>query len=121
MKNSLALIIEDDPELSQIFTLTLQSDFEINTVTDGKTALEQLQKIIPDIVVLDLNLPLVSGKELLHFIKSDERLASTRVILATADSLEAYQMQEEVDLVLLKPISPAQLRTLALRLKDSPR
>jgi two-component system OmpR family response regulator len=121
MIKPLALIVEDDPHLNQIFTLALQADFEVHTAADGRTALAQLQKAVPEIIVLDLNLPFVSGRELLQHIKSDKRLAQTNVILATANSLEADQMREEVDIVLLKPISPTQLRALALRLKDRAR
>jgi CheY-like chemotaxis protein len=69
------------------------------------------------VVVLDLHLPYLSGKELLYHIRADQRLGQTRVILATADSVLAESLQEEADLVLLKPISPSQLRDLAIRLR----
>ena len=113
-----ALIIEDDPKLNEIIALTLQSDFEIETCTDGKTGLLRLSETIPHIVILDLNLPGVSGKEILNKIRTDERLSKTRVILTTADERQAETMTDDVDIVLLKPVSPVQLRELALRLKS---
>lgn len=113
-----ALIIEDDPALNEIMAITLQGDFEIEKCADGKVGLTRLQEITPNIVVLDLNLPGASGREILTAIRSDTRFAKTRVILTTADERQAETMTDEVDIVLLKPVSPVQLRDLALRLRS---
>jgi CheY-like chemotaxis protein len=117
MTNPLALIVEDDPQLSQIFLLTLCELFEVEAVTDGAQALVRLSEVAPHLVVLDINLPGVSGSKILHFIRADSRFASTRVILATADARQANDLQDKADIVLLKPISIKQLRDLANRLK----
>lgn len=118
MTKPLAIIIEDDPQLNTIMSITLQADFEIETCTDGDTGLNRLKLIVPKVVVLDLNLPGASGKEILQSIRADERLSKTRIILTTADERQAETLQEEADIVLLKPVSPAQLRGLALRLRS---
>jgi DNA-binding response OmpR family regulator len=114
----MALIIEDDPKLAFIFAEALRSaEFETEILPDGRTALDRLAETTPVVVVLDLHLPFLSGKELLAHIRADQRFFQTRVILATADSVLAESLQEEADLVLLKPISPSQLRDLAKRLR----
>jgi len=118
MKKHSALIIEDDPKLNEIITLTLQADFEIETCTNGNAGLIRLSESTPHIVVLDLNLPGASGREILNIIRADKRFSKTRVILTTADERQAETMTEEVDIVLLKPVSPVQLRELALRLRS---
>jgi DNA-binding response OmpR family regulator len=118
MKKHSVLIIEDDPKLNEIMLLTLQADFEIETCTSGDDGLRRLSEFTPQIVVLDLNLPGASGREILTAIRTDERFAKTRVILATADERQAETMTDEVDIVLLKPVSPVQLRELALRLRS---
>lgn len=118
MNKPLALIIEDDPQLNTIMSITLQSDFEIETCADGDTGFERLKHTLPHVVVLDLNLPGVSGKEILKSIRADERHTKTRIILTTADERQAETLQDEADIVLLKPVSPAQLRELALRLRS---
>jgi len=69
--------------------------------------------VTPILVVLDLHLPKASGKEVLERLRSEERLRSTRVILATADALIAERLREKVDAVLLKPIDFAHLRDLS--------
>ena len=74
------LIVEDDPKLNEIISIALRADFGLETCMDGNTALEYFKHSVPQIVVLDLNLPGISG----------------------------------TDIVLLKPVSPTQLRELAL-------
>jgi CheY-like chemotaxis protein len=115
MTRPLALVIEDDAQLSDVFFIALQSEFETVVITDGREALERLKHLQPAIVILDLNLPGVSGSVILTQIRQDERLTKTRVILATADDRQAELLDHQADIVLLKPISPFQLRTLATR------
>ncbi len=118
MNNPLALIIEDDPDLAMIFAGALQeAGYDSEIAHDGRIALEQLANTTPAVVVLDLHLPRVSGKDVLRQMRADPRLAETRVILATADPLMADNLREEADLVLLKPISFDQLSILAARLR----
>lgn len=118
MNNPLALIVEDEFDLSNIFAHALKAaGFETQIARSGDTALTWLSSMVPDIVVLDLHLPRVAGTEILKHIRSDPRMAETRVIVATADDRTAEVLQEEADLVLVKPISFSQLRDLASRLK----
>ena len=108
------LIVEDDEDLSVIFSEALQAaGFETEIIKSGDTALERLAVTTPDVVVLDLHLPRVAGMDILHQIRADERLAGTRVIVATAHPRMAESLRDEADLVLLKPISYSQLRDLA--------
>jgi DNA-binding response OmpR family regulator len=116
MKNPFALIIEDDPKLAFIFAEALKiANFETEIVQDGQAALDRLAATTPAVVILDLHLPHLSGSDVLAHIRADQRLAQTRVMLATADALKAELLRGEADLVLLKPISFHQLSTLARR------
>ncbi len=120
MKKPLVMIVEDDPRLGEIYALTLQTKFDTEIITEGDKAVARLYQVVPALVVLDLNLPNISGKEILAQIRSDSRLAKTRVILASADSNQAALLTDEADIVILKPVSPTQLRELALRLLTAP-
>jgi len=120
MPKPLAFIIEDDPKLSAIISITLDDDFELETCADGNTAMQRLETIVPKVVILDLNLPGLSGREILKHIRSCQRFAQTRVILTTADNRKADTLDNDADIVLLKPISPAQLRELVLRISSMP-
>jgi DNA-binding response OmpR family regulator len=116
MKKPLVLIVEDDPKLNEIISIVLQKDFELESCADGDKAMEQLKSIVPHIVVLDLNLPGSSGRDILKYIRAEPRLTKTRVILATADERQAETLTNSADIVLLKPVSPGLLRDLALRM-----
>ncbi|MEM7346507.1 MAG: response regulator [Chloroflexota bacterium] len=118
MKQPFALIIEDDPKLATIFATALESaEFKTEIAADGQTALERLGATTPSVVVLDLHLPHISGRNLLYKIRADERLTDTQVMIATADPSMAEGLRDEADLVLIKPISFGQLRDLAARLR----
>jgi two-component system cell cycle response regulator DivK len=120
MYNPLALVIEDDTPHANLFSEALQkAGFEIEAIRDGQVALARLAEITPALVVLDLHLPHVSGADILNFIRNDERLKSTRVVLVSADPQMASMLREKADLVLIKPISYFQLKELAIRLRGS--
>src|SRR5690606_509061 len=116
MGNPLALIIEDDKKLAFIFAQALKlAEFEIEIVRDGNLALARLAVTTPELVVLDLHLPGISGRDILYQIRSSSRLVNTRVIVTTADAALADMLANEADLALLKPIGPGQLRDFAMR------
>lgn len=117
MEKPLAFIIEDDARLAMLFVEALRyANYEVEVVDNGRTAQTRLQQIVPDLILLDLHLPYVSGSTLLEQIRADERIKRCTVILTTADAILADALRHEADLVLLKPISFTQLRDLAIRL-----
>jgi len=117
--SQLAFVIEDEINLAAIFATALErAGYKTLSMNDGQVAIDHLREAheSPRLVLLDLNLPLVSGKDILRYIRGDARFAKTRVILATSDSAAIVgEMEDKSDLVLLKPISFAQLRDLASR------
>ena len=116
MNRLTVLIVEDDPQLNRIFTLVLSDTFTVETVQDGGLAMTRLTESQPALVVLDLNLPGVDGEQILAYIRSEARLANTRVILTTADARRAEYLEPQADVILLKPLNPMALRDLAARL-----
>ena len=118
MSKPLALVVEDDPLQNQIFALALKDSFEIETFADGSHAIARLAEVTPKLVILDINLPGASGAQVLDVIRKEKRFHTTRVILATANSQEAEFLREKSDIVLLKPISPIQLREFAERMRS---
>ncbi|HUH98945.1 MAG TPA: response regulator [Anaerolineales bacterium] len=121
MSKPLALIIEDDFEIANIMSISLANEFETEQFADGRAALSRLAQVIPMLIILDLHLPSLSGTDIFARVRSDARLETTKVILCTADALRAESLRSQADIVLLKPISPAQLRQLASRLIGEPR
>ena len=117
MSKSIALIIEDSAVFSLMFSKALSEDFDTEVIQDGETALQRLSEVTPHLVLLDLHLPGASGRQILDSIRTDPRFSQTRILLTTGDERQAEELQDEVDLVLLKPILPSQLRDLAVRMK----
>ncbi len=114
------LIVEDDPDLSNIFSEAVRAaGFETEFALNGRAALERLHTLTPNIVILDLHLPEVSGKDILEYIRSEPRLEKTIVVIATADAIMGETMRDQADFVLIKPITFAQLRDMSARLKPA--
>jgi DNA-binding response OmpR family regulator len=111
-----ALIIEDHLASAEFFATALsESGFETEIIRSGQDAIHRLSEVVPDMIILDLNLPGVHGSEILKAVRSDERLAETRVIVATTHWQGAEEVEQEADLVILKPVGFEQLRDLASR------
>ncbi len=120
MADPIGLIVEDDADQAAIFAEALQlAELQIEIIVDGAVAAKRFQEIVPKVVVLDLHLPRVSGETLLHQIRATPALAQTRVIIASADPVMAEGLNQEADLVLIKPVSFSQLRDFAMRLKNA--
>src|SRR5262249_4956105 len=94
--------------------------FDTQGITDGKEALEALGSVSPTLIILDMNLPHVSGHYLLKHIRGDDRLKDTPVIISTANSILANTVasdKSDLDFVLGKPIEIRQLQELVRKLK----
>jgi two-component system phosphate regulon response regulator PhoB len=118
MTNLLAFIIEDDPKLSSIYSTVLQqAGYVTEIIRRGDEARTRLSNTAPDLILLDVHLPYVSGAELLQQIRADSRTAHTPVIVLTADIYIAKTMDLEGrdDHVLVKSFGVSQLRSLLAR------
>jgi DNA-binding response OmpR family regulator len=123
MDNKLVFIVDDEIAIAEAYAATVQSvGLEPQMVHHGRVAQARLKEIVPALVILDLNLPGVSGRELLYQIRADPRLAQTRVLITSADTQTATAIANEgkADIILVKPVSQEQLRTFALRLRGGP-
>ena len=120
LPDPLALIIEDDEKLATIFAQALRmASFETQIIRDGREANEKLKFLNPEVILLDLHLPGLSGDKILSNIRQDPRLIKTHIIIATADPSMTIDLHDLCDLVLIKPISFTQLRDLALRFRST--
>lgn len=118
MTKPFALIIEDDEMLATFFTAAFRdAEYETHAILDGAQALIYLQtQHVPEIILLDLQLPHVSGEELLTFIKSQSKFADTMVFVASVEGVRVSYLEEQADIMLTKPVAYRQLRDLAVRM-----
>ena len=120
MANRLALIIEDQEDIADIYSNALRlAEFDSTIIHNGKEALEQLPSLDPDIIILDMNLPQVSGHYLFKQLRSIPHLVQVPVIICTANTVLASAMEKEIsetDFILIKPVSIHQLKGLVERI-----
>ncbi len=115
-----AIIIEDNDSLIDIFTQAMKvAGFEIQTASNALDAFKKLDELTPEVIILDLYLPGITGDKILAYIRNEERLEHAKVILTTFDSLLADKYRDQCDFVLLKPVSFSQLRDLGIKLRTS--
>jgi two-component system, OmpR family, phosphate regulon response regulator PhoB len=93
MSRSKVLVIEDDRSLADVLRYNLlQAGYEVIVATDGLDGVTQAQLKTPDIVVLDLMIPVVDGLEVCRRLRSDPATRDTLVVMLTAKSEESDQL-----------------------------
>jgi len=121
MEKPFALIVEDDRDISALFRHVLDiAGYHTEIILHGKEAIQRLDSVRPDIILLDLHLPVVSGIQILEHVRADERLKSVPVVVITAYARDAESLPVEPDLVLMKPVNLEQLSNLVQRLRTTP-
>lgn len=117
MEKPFALIIEDERDIVALFRHVLDlAGYRTEIVLDGKAAMEHLSRTTPDIVLLDLGLPGLSGTEILVRMHADERLKQIPVVVITAFPHVAQALPVTPQLVLIKPVNIEQMTTLIRRI-----
>lgn len=100
------LVVEDNQDLSLLFRLVLESaGYQVATVDDGRKALTQVEKLQPQLVVMDIMMPEVSGLQVSRNIKDQPDYQSLPILLVSAiDRLQDEQLHSsKADAILYKP------------------
>ncbi len=117
MEKPFALIIEDDRDIVALFRHVMDlAGYRTEIVLHGKVAVEHLSQSTPDVVLLDLGLPGVSGTEILAFMHADERLKNVPVVVITAHAHLVDALPVQPELTLIKPVNVEQMSTLIQRI-----
>jgi len=114
MKQGLTVyIIEDDPDISAIMEDNLKREgYKVKTYADGSKGYDAVVAKKPDLVILDLNLPGMSGIEVCKYLRNDEVTADIPIIMLTARSEEIDKIigfEVGADDYVTKPFSPREL------------
>lgn len=79
------LLVEDEGNIALALTFLMEREgYSVTHIDNGRRALDSVEALAPDLVVLDVTLPEVSGFEICQRIKSTPSLAKTRVLILTA-------------------------------------
>jgi two-component system response regulator MtrA len=109
------VIADDESSMRLLVHATIESDdYVVIEATDGAEAWALIQKHRPKLVLLDVQMPRLSGLEVLRLVRADPGLKATRVILLTSKAQES-DIEEGLiagaDFYLTKPFSPLDLLT----------
>jgi len=102
------LLVEDHPMNRKLFRDLLGMRFEVMEAGSAEEAREQLQSTVPDLVVLDIQLPGVDGLTFLRELRADERFAHLPVAAVSARAMESDLQAARgagCDLYITKPIT----------------
>jgi two-component system, OmpR family, phosphate regulon response regulator PhoB len=107
------LVVDDEPDITGLVAYHLaRAGYRVSTATNGRDALKSAREERPDVVVLDLMLPGVSGYEVLQELRKRKETSEVGIILLTARREEADRIKGlslGADDYLTKPFSPQEL------------
>jgi CheY-like chemotaxis protein len=114
------LIVDDEPHVVELVRVTLE-DGRVRVVdaADGAGALAAASSWRPEVILLDVQLPDMSGLEVCRRLREDPRLASTRIVMLTAAAQQEdirRGLRAGADEYLTKPFSPVRLLSLVAEL-----
>jgi excisionase family DNA binding protein len=112
------LIVDDDPDIVHLVAnfLQQQGDYEIASASDGITALLEVGRIKPDLLILDIMIPGVDGIEVCRRIKADSANKTVIIAISGTNEKENRVLQAGADAFMLKPIDLDKLHAEARRL-----
>lgn len=112
------LVVDDEEDLAAAVEALLRArGFEVHVAADGRQALDRLQELRPDLVVLDYEMPVMDGLEVLTCMKQDERTEDIPVLLTTASKI-GYGEMRRADGFLAKPYQEQLLYDMVDRLLE---
>jgi len=119
MAKQTVLIIEDEPDLQEILTYNLESiGYVVHVFDHGTRGLEAVQRLVPDIILLDVMLPGMDGLEICRHLRSNNATKRIPIVMLTAKSEEVDQLvgfQMGADDYVTKPFK---MRVLIERIKS---
>ena len=111
------LICDDEPALRELIRASMDDGYEFAEASDGIIAMELAREVSPDLVILDLMLPRLSGLEVLARMNEDERLKDVPVLVITAwNETREDVLSAGADEFVAKPFDPEDLRAAVNRL-----
>ncbi len=107
------LIVDDDDEITEIIKnfFERQGGYEISTASDGITALIEVGRTKPDLIILDIMIPGVDGVEVCRRIKDGPAASTVIIAISGQPEMEEKIMQAGADVFMIKPLDLEKLQT----------
>ena len=114
------LLVEDHPQNSYLMTYLLENrGYEVEAAVDGAEALESIERRVPGLILMDMQLPRIDGYEATRRIKADDRFKDIPLVAVTAHSMRGDQdkaIAAGCDVYVTKPINGEELLALVEKL-----
>jgi response regulator RpfG family c-di-GMP phosphodiesterase len=113
------LLVDDEPALRELLRVTFQSaDVEVSEAASASEALARIRDVLPDVIILDLKMPVIGGTELCVWLKSSARTRAIPIVLLTGADLEEARLAQAAgaEALVRKPFSPLELLATVERL-----
>jgi len=118
------LIADDEPNIVISLEFLMKREGHLVLVArDGAQALELIRTVRPDLVLLDVMMPRMSGFEVCQQVRADEQLAGTKILMLTAkgrDTDQAQGLGVGADAYMTKPFSTKELAARVRALLEAP-
>ncbi len=112
MQKKTVVIVEDEKPIAEAEKLILEAEYTVHLAHDGDSAIERINAVKPDLVILDLMLPKKNGIEVCKKIRSNRNLSHTKVVMVTAKNTDKDEMKGldiGADDYIMKPFEPVEL------------
>lgn len=107
------LLVDDDKDIQELLSYNLKKEgFEVKTASNGQKGIEKAASFMPDLILMDIMMPVLDGIEAGRKIKSDSKLNHIHIIYLTARSEEFSEVaafDAGADDYIVKPIKPRAL------------
>lgn len=104
------LVVDDEPALVELIKIRLEANgYEVSSAGDGQSAIDYVHKQKPDLIILDLMLPVLNGYKACRLLKFDRKYKDIPILMFTARAEESdRKLGEEVgaDGYIVKPFEP---------------
>ncbi len=108
--NPCVLLVDDYEDSRMLYAHGLsRAGFRVEEAADGQAALDMARSVRPDIIVMDLSLPVVDGWEAIRQLREDPKTRGIPVVALTGHALAGHEANPGFDRLLVKPCLPEKL------------
>ncbi len=110
MRETSILVVEDEPSIAEVVSLYLKrAGYRVSLASDGQAALQQMERQMPDLLILDLMLPRVDGYEIARWVREQSDIPMIMLTARREEYDRIAGLEMGADDYVVKPFSPQEL------------
>ncbi len=80
------VVVDDDDDMRELMCMLLRDRYEVSTANDGAEGIKKVREVRPDLLVLDLLMPVMHGFEVCQRLRADPELKNTKILISSSKS-----------------------------------